>query len=263
MKSKKNKSLVAASAAMNRQSIPPLHGLMINPYNFISESTPRIVPPCFRTKCGLTWAGFIPGGQPAAGYFAVSLNALYNPFNSPLAAAARNINYYSGTPYNSSGGYNVIKPQGFSNICASTSTYQSYRVYSAKVKLLMLPQNSSDNVSVVMSTTVSGSQNSTSLYTAFENPTATAIKQFCYASPNRPIQKTWSIAELSGVDNETIRSSVDYGAFYNQAPSQECIAVILWNTVANVAFTNNVGLTLQVEYEVEFFEPATGALYDS
>jgi len=230
--------------------------------NHMPQSMHMIVPPVFKTKVSINWTGYIPSASAAKNYFLVSGNACYLPFNSTLAAASQTINSVGIVAYTGEL-YNTVKPQGFTSVCAATALYSRYRVLSSRIRVRMNPLALADAMYAVINTVTSGTNPNTQVWTAAAAPFATKIASFSVNTTNPPLFGSQSTATEYGVSQAAVKSESNYSGFYNSSVTNEWCWVVNWNTVTNSTTTSIMGITIDVEYDIEFFDPETGGLPDT
>jgi len=234
---------------------------MSNPLRNQFSRSHMIVPPVFRTTCGIDYFG-----SHAAGIsrltFAVSANSAHLPFNSALVAAnGITINAAGFSPYTGSV-YTTMQPQGFSNLCGSAATYLNYRVLGSKIKLRLIPTAGQDSIVATVNQVSTGEQWNTSVWTGAEAPYASRARTFTNSESNGAIVQKFSSAEAFGVPVTAITDGVEYAGSFNTSPENE------WNWIVNMQSINNntsgvMGILIEVEYEIEFWNPVTGGLNDT
>jgi hypothetical protein len=217
--------------------------------------------PIFRTKMCCTYAGTLPSGTAANGYFYVSGNSMHVPFNSTEVAATRSINYYSATGY-SGESYSTVQPAGFSAICGSAAPYAFYRVHAAKLKLAFRPTSTADNIMTVISGNQSGQQSTTTVWTAASAPYSSALRTFTSIEQDHYLSKRLSTSQLYSVPDKAIRTGDAWIGGYNSSPANEWAFVIQWQNVDNTTTNAIMGISIQLEYDVEFIQPNCGGLPD-
>jgi hypothetical protein len=230
--------------------------------NHMPRSMHMIVPPTFQTKVSINWTGYIPSASAAKNYFLVSGNACYLPFNSTLAAANSTINTVGIVAYTGEL-YNTVKPQGFTSVCAATALYSRYRVLSSTIKVRMSPLVLADTMYAVINTVTSGSNPNTQVWTAAAAPFSTRIASFSCNTTNPPLNLHQRTDTEYGVSQAAVKSESNFSGFYNSSVTNEWAWVVNWNTVTNSTTTSIMGITIDVEYDIQFFDPETGGLPDT
>jgi len=218
--------------------------------------------PVFRTKMCCTWAGTLPAGSATSGYFYVSGNSAHTPFNSTQVAATRAISYYSVTGYQSES-YSTTQPEGYSAICSSTGPYYAYRVLASHIKVKFAPTSTADNMFASVNCNQTGQQSTTTIWTNDSSPYSTGMKSFTSIEQKYWLTKSMSTGQLFSVPQSAIRTGDAWIAEYNASPTNEWCWVIQWQVVDNTTTNAIMGIAIQVEYDIEFIQPNTGALPDT
>jgi hypothetical protein len=217
-----------------------------------------VVPPTFRTTLGIDFFGYYASGQNKV-TTEISANSLHLPFNSTLVAT--NGTHITATPYTGSV-YTTMQPQGFSNLCGSAAPYINYRVLGSKISYNLIPIDEADTIVATINQASTGEQWNTSVWTGAVAPYAAHTRIFTTSECDRPIVQKFSSSEAFGVPETAIRSDVNYAGSYNTSPSNEWSWVINFQTI-NTSSTQYIGVFVTIEYDVEFFNPATGGLNDT
>jgi hypothetical protein len=218
--------------------------------------------PRYRTKMACAFMGTLPSATAANGYFYVSGNSAHTPFNSAQAYATRTMNYYSAYGY-SGDSYSTTQPEGFSAICSSTSVYRAYRVYGSKITLSFNPTSTADNLFCCVNAAQTGTTSTTTIWTASQSPFSTKIGTFTSIEQSKPLVKSLKTSHVWGVPETAIPIDDGFGAVYNASPGNEWCWVIQWQIVDNTTSNAIMGLRVAVEYDIEFYAPASGALPDT
>jgi hypothetical protein len=235
---------------------------MVNPEFGSFSIHHHIVPPVYRTKCLCTYAGLLPSSSTAKGNFAVSGNSAHIPFASVLATDIGTVNTFSFTPY-AGESYSTVQPAGYSAICSSTAPYFTYRVLGSKIFVDVNTQVNSDNLWVVLGTVCINQNAPTTIWTAADAPNSTKMEKYSVYFHSRPLQNDIKTSVAFGISDQAVRDSQNYGALYNASPTSEWCHVINYQTVDNMITSAAIGFNIRVEYDIEFYQPATGDLPDT
>jgi hypothetical protein len=233
---------------------------MSNPIRNQFSRSHMIVPPIYRTSCGIDYFGYHSSGLNKV-TFAVSANSLHLPFNSALIVTnSLSINAAGFSPYTGSV-YTTMQPQGFTNLCGSAAPYLNYRVLSSKIGLKLIPITEADTVVATINQVSTGEQWNTNVWTGSEAPYASGTCVYTVSESNRQLTQRFTSAEAFGVPEIAIRDNLSYAGSFNTSPENE------WNWILNIQTVNTdstqyIGIFLEVQYDVEFFNPATGGLND-
>jgi len=206
--------------------------------------------------------GTLPSATATAGYFYVSGNSAHTPFNSTQAAASRTINYYSATGY-SGDSYASVQPEGFSAICSNTSIYHAYRVHGCKISVSFNPTSTADNIFASINVAQTGTNSTTTIWTSAEAPFSTKLATFTSIQQNKPLVKALPTHRVWGVAERAVSDDDGFGASYNGSPSNEWCWIVQWQNIDNTTTNAIMGLRVEVEYDIEFYAPAVGALPDT
>jgi len=206
--------------------------------------------------------GTLPASTATTGYFYVSGNSAHIPFNSTMAAATRSINYYSATGY-SGDSYSAVQPEGFTAICSNTSIYRAYKVHGSRISLSFNPTSTADNIFASITAAQINTNSTTTIWTSAEAPFSTKLATFTSIQQNKPLVKSLKTAKVWGVPSNTVSIDDGFGASYNGSPGNEWCWVIQWQNVDNTTTNAIMGIRVEVEYDIEFYSPATGALPDT
>jgi len=232
----------------------------VNPLRNQFSRSHMVVPPIYRTTCGIDYFGYHATGVNKL-TFAVSANSAHVPFNSALIVTnGISINAAGFAPYTGCV-YTTMQPQGFSNICGSAATYLNYRVLGSKIGMRLIPLSDLDSVVIAINQVSTGEQWNTSVWTGAEAPYSAKTHTFTVAESNRLITQKFTSAEAFGVPEIAIRDGLEYAGSFNTSPENE------WNWIINLQSistnTNEtMGIFLEVFYDIEFFNPVTGGLND-
>jgi len=193
--------------------------------------------------------------------FAISANSAHVPFNSALIVTnGISINAASFSPYTGSV-YTTMQPQGFTNLCGSAAPYLNYRVLGSKIGLKVIPLAIEDACVVSINQVSTGEQWNTSVWTGAEAPYSSKTMTFTSSEANRQLSQKFTSAEAFGVPEIAIRDGLEYAGSFNTSPENE------WNWIVNIqsvlsSTTVLTGLFVEVQYDIEFFNPVTGGLND-
>jgi len=233
---------------------------MVNPLSNIFGKSHMVVAPVFRTKCGIDFFGYHAAGM-NKNTFGVSGNSAHLPFYSALVQTnSYSINSASFTPYTGSV-YSTMQPQGFTNICYSSALYLNYRVLGSKIKVRFIPLAISDTVVCTVNQVSTGEQWNTSVWTGAEAPYAGKTHTFTSSENNKSLIVKYSSAEAFGVPEIAIRDGQEFAGAFNTSPQNEWNWIINTQTVGTNT-SSSVGIFLEIEYDIEFFNPITGGLND-
>jgi len=219
-----------------------------------------IVPPVFRTTCGIDFFGYYAAGVNKK-TFAISANSAHIPFDSALVVINGISIAASGTtPYTGSV-YTTMQPQGFSNLCGTAAPYLNYRVLGSNIGIKMIPIAVSDAVVVTVNQVSTGEQWNTSVWTGAEAPYASRTGVFTSSTPDKYVRQKFTSAEAFGVPEMAIRDDLAFAGSFNTSPQNE------WNWIINMQSistntTEPMGIFVEVQYDIEFFNPVTGGLND-
>jgi hypothetical protein len=186
---------------------------------------------------------------------------MHTPFNSSLATTIGNVNAQGFTPYNGEV-YSTVQCAGYSAICSNVAPYSAYRVLGSTLKVDVTPTANSDQILVVLGTVIINQNSPTTIWTAIDAPNSSDPITYSVYYPHRTLKKTCKTCDLFGVPPDILRSS-GYAALYNASPSSEWCWVINFNTLDNSTTSATMGWVFRVEYDVEFFNPATGDVPDT
>jgi hypothetical protein len=217
--------------------------------------------PRFRTKMACAFIGTLPSSTASNGYFYVSGNSAHTPFNSAQAYATRTINYYSATGY-SGDSYSAVQPEGFSAICSNTSVYKAYRVHASKISVSLNPTSTADNLFLSINAAQTGTNSTTTIWTSSQSPFSTKLATFTSIEQARPVTKLLNTHHVWGVPQSAISVDDGFGASYNGSPGNEWCWVVQWQIIDNTATNAVMGVRVELEYDIEFYSPASGALPD-
>jgi hypothetical protein len=230
---------------------------MSNPVRGQFSRSHMVVPPVFKTTLGIDFFGYYSStlNKVTVG---VSANSLHVPFNSALVAT--NSYHIAASPYTGSV-YTTMQPQGFSNLCGSAAPYLNYRVLGSRIKFKLIPLALADSTVATINQVSTGEQWNTSVWTGAEGPYASRTAVFSASEPDRSITQHFSSAEAFGVPDIAIKDDLVYAGSFNTSPETE------WNWIINIQSvstntTEPIGVFIEVEYDAEFFNPATGGLND-
>jgi len=233
---------------------------MINPLGSQFSRSHMIVAPIFRTSCGIDYFGYHTAGLNKQ-TFAISGNSLHLPFNSALIVTnGISINAAGFTPYTGSV-YTTMQPAGFLNLCGNAAPYLNYRVLGSRIKIKFFPLSLEDTVICTTNLVSTGEQWNTSVWTGAEAPYASRTASFTASTNDRALQQNFTSAEAFGVPEIAIRDGVEYAGAFNTSPENE------WDWIVNLQSistntTASVGVLIEINYDVEFWNPATGGLND-
>jgi len=217
--------------------------------------------PRFFTKMHCAFIGTLPASTATNGYFYVSGNSAHVPFNSTQAAATRTINYYSATGY-SGESYSTVQPEGFSAICSNTSAYKAYRVHGSKVSVTFNPTSTADNLFASVNAAQIGTNSTTTIWTASQSPFSSRLATFTSIEQARPLVKSLRTAHVWGQPESAISVDDGFGTAYNGSPGNEWCWVVQWQVVDNTTTNAVMGIRVELEYDIEFYAPSSGALPD-
>jgi hypothetical protein len=217
--------------------------------------------PRFFTKMHCAFIGTLPSSTASSGYFYVSGNSAHVPFNSTQAYSTRTINYYSATGY-SGESYSTVQPEGFSAICSNTSAYKAYRVHGSKITLTFNPTSTADNLFASVNAAQIGTNSTTTIWTGSQSPFSSRLATFTSIEQAKPLVKALRTAHVWGQPESSISVDDGYGASYSSSPGNEWCWVIQWQVIDNTTTNAVMGIRVEVEYDIEFYAPSSGALPD-
>jgi hypothetical protein len=226
------------------------------------SSTHRFVAPIFRTKMLISFPCQLPASSAKKGYFAISGNSMHNPFASSLATTINTVNNIGFTPYNGEV-YNTVQCAGYSAICSPTAPYSAYRVLGSKLKVDVTPSANSDQIIVVLGTVLTTQNSPTTIWTAIDAPNSSTPHTFSVYYKQPTLVKSARTSELFGVSDDAIRDVGQYSGLYATSPSNEWCWIVNYNTMDDAVTSATMGWIFRVEYDVEFYFPATGDVPDT
>jgi len=125
------------------------------------------------------------------------------------------------------------------------------------------PTSTADNVFVSINVAQTGTNSTTTIWTSAEAPFSTKLATFTSIQQNKPLVKKLSTHKIWGVAARAVADDDGFGASYNGSPANEWCWIVQWQNIDNTTTNAIMGIRVEVEYDIEFYAPAVGALPDT
>lgn len=207
-------------------------------------------PQRYRTKLRCSITGNLVAATSPSVYY-VSGNSAYLPF----AGGA-----WPGVVVASTA---TLQPCGFSNLCSSAGPYNNWRCYSSQIRAKMVSGSVTDMITYTLTPGNTGSSPSTVSDALAEPRTKSASTQGGAASQG--ITHGYDLTNFLGLGPYAIRDDMIgvLSGSYVAAPTQQFRWYLCWTTSNGGTLGAAASYTIEMFFDVEFFNLNAGALLDN
>jgi hypothetical protein len=114
----------------------------------------------------------------------------------------------------------------------------------------------------VVSANQIGQNSTTQIWTAAEAPFASRLRTFTSIEQDKYIISKRTTSEMFSVPDSAIRTGDVWIGSPTGSPGNEWAFIIQWQTVDNTTTDAVMGISVQMEYDIEFIQPNVGGLPD-
>jgi hypothetical protein len=220
-----------------------------------AHSSDQLVPDRFMTWLDISNNAFIAAGQ-AFGRYGFGLNIITLPFSQNGGNSVfPNLSVVAGT----------AQPNGLKNLLynsgTSTGLYNFYRVWKVHVSVTAVPLGTHDSI-VLVANPINANGDYGSCTTAMQGPNAKVI--VATNSTPKTVSSSYDVPALMGILKSDYASlTPNTTGSFATTPASYLFCQITAQTVSNEDLAYNLGLVINIRYQVEFLQRADVVLLDS